>query len=52
MPKVRAREKLDSLSIVNTSNIKSLVLLAYDDPELAEKVENSFMLNSMEKPKR
>ncbi len=37
---------------VNEDNIKTLVMLAYNDEELAEKAENMYLLNSMEKPKR
>ena len=49
---VQAREKLESIRAVTKDNIKALVMLAYNDEELAEKAENMYLLNSMEKPKR
>jgi hypothetical protein len=52
IPNVQAREKLESIRAITKDNIKTLVMLAYDDPKLAEKAENMYLLNSMEKPKR
>lgn len=51
IPNVKAKEKLDSGVGINKDNIKSLVLLAYDDPDLAEELENKYLLNSMQKSK-
>jgi len=43
---IKAREKLESQSTVTKDNIKAYVMLAYDDPELAERLENKFLLAS------
>jgi hypothetical protein len=47
IPNVRARERLENNDNVTKDNVKSLILLAYDDPELAEKMENKFLLANM-----
>ena len=47
IPNVKAKEKLDSGVGLTKDNIKGLVLLAYDDPELAEELENKYLLASM-----
>ena len=52
IPNIQAKEKLETINTVNKNNIKSLVMLAYDSPELAEKLENKFMLESMKEVKR
>jgi hypothetical protein len=43
---ITAREKLESQSTITKDNIKAYVMLAYDDIELAEKLENKFLLAS------
>lgn len=43
---IKAREKLESQSTITKDNIKAYVMLAYDDIELAEKLENKFLLAS------
>lgn len=47
IPNVKARERLENNDNVTKDNVKSLILLAYDDPELAEKMENKFLLANM-----
>ncbi len=43
---IKARDKLESQSSITKDNIKAYVMLAYDDIELAEKLENKFLLAS------
>lgn len=39
-----ARDKLESQSVVTKDNIRQYAMLAYDDEQLAERLENKFLL--------
>lgn len=46
---VEAKERIEAASSINENNIRDLAMLAYDDPKIAERMENK-LLNS--KPKK
>jgi hypothetical protein len=44
MPIIQARETIKSLESVNAESIKNLVILAFNDPKLADSVQNKWLL--------
>jgi hypothetical protein len=47
MDRIQAEEKLMSLIQVNADNIKDMVYTATENMELAEKLENTALLNNL-----
>lgn len=44
IPILQARETIKSLEVVNAESIKNLVILAFNDPKLADSVQNKWLL--------
>lgn len=52
IPKIQAIEKLESMEQIDAERIFTIVYLATDDRELANKIQNKWMLKEAELNKR
>ncbi|MFN7609997.1 MAG: hypothetical protein ACK5QX_03525 [bacterium] len=44
MPVIQAREKINDLKRIDATSIKDLLILAYNDEKLADKIQNQWLL--------
>lgn len=44
---IKARERLEAMSTITVDNIYDVIMLAYDDKELAKTMENKMLMAQM-----
>lgn len=44
MPVIQAREKINELKRIDATSIKDLLILAYNDEKLANRIQNQWLL--------